>query len=102
MEEILRDKIDEPVSFNVSPVASLLAGYELPKKTRYSQRTHIINLFLERLNAHRNGYKPLSFGFVKMKLKHLNIGDLYYLYSVCNQSKNFGATWWYELDPSKH
>lgn len=79
-----------------------LSSYKLPEKTsnRKTERGELLVYFRDRLNETRDGkiYKKLTIGTIAVKLGHLKkVEDLYYLKSICDQSKNFGATFWYSI-----
>ena len=64
------------------------------------KRKEIEQLFCDRIN--KNSTKTLKVSFVawKMRLSRLNTkDDLIAFYFMCDNSKNFGAKWWFELTP---
>lgn len=80
---------------------SLLSGFTIGKRKRMSERSLMVERFLNRLNADRKGtkYKPLVASGLAFKLSHVHTRDLYHLWSECSRAKNFGAYFWWSLKP---
>jgi len=74
-----------------------------PQKT---ERQELIRRFEERINQERQilHLKPLTGAYFAVKLAESGIKtneDLYWFYSYCDHSRNFGKTWWWALGLSK-
>ena len=82
------------------------AHIKLPpkKKDRATERGELMTYFRERLNAERvrDGIMPLTMPRMGKMLQAIPTKDLYYLKSVCEQSKNFSKKFWWEINPKKH
>jgi len=74
------------------------------EKTRKTERGELMRYFITRLNASRakDGLPLLSMARLGRILQGIPTKDLYYLQSVCNQSKHFSKKFWWEIDPKKH
>lgn len=74
------------------------------EKTRDTERGELMKKFMSRLNPPRlaKRMRPLTYPWLGKKLEGIPTKDLYYLYTVCDDSKNFSARFWWELDPKKH
>ena len=74
------------------------------KKERATERGEMMKYFVERLNAGRarDGYPPLGLPRMGRLLLAIPTKDLYYLKSVCEQSKDFSKKFWWEINPKKH
>lgn len=74
---------------------------EIPISKANSERAALIEQFLARLNAERLGteWKPLTARTIAIKVGHLKTHDLYYLFSICKDSKSFGKTFFGSLKP---
>ena len=74
------------------------------KADRATERGELMKYFLERLNPARkkDGYAPLTMGRMARLLLATPTKDLYYLKSVCDQSKDFSKKFWWEVNPKKH
>lgn len=70
--------------------AALFQKYQLPTKTRNTERGSLIEEMTNAINLERVGtkYKPLSLRAVAVKVGHIETKDLYYLKSICMDSKN--------------
>lgn len=77
-----------------------LIQYKAQKGAR-SERAEIIGKFTDTLNLERKGtkYPPLTYQRIAVKLSHLSLQDLYYLWSTCVDAKNFSQFFWYTLKP---
>lgn len=67
-----------------------------------SERSELIEKFMKRLNADREeaGFKPLSPGFVSMKMAQAGLktnDDLYWFYSYCDDARHFAKCWWWSM-----
>ena len=64
----------------------------------------MIKYFRERLTPGRvrDGSPPLSLPRMGRLLVAIPTKDLYYLKSVCEQSKDFSKKFWWEINPKKH
>lgn len=60
------------------------------KKT--SERAELIKQFHESINAERKGtkWKPLSAGYIAVRLAGIPTADLYFLLKSCEQGDSFG------------
>ena len=79
--------------------------FVLVKQSPYRDRTDIIKLFVDRLNAERAGtkYKPLSFVAVQSKLVGIQeIHHLHAFYEDCQKAKSFSKYFYYKLNPEKY
>ena len=74
------------------------------KKEKATERGEMMKYFMERLNPGRvrDGYPPLSLPRMGRLLVAIPTKDLYYLKSVCEQSKDFSKKFWWEINPKKH
>jgi hypothetical protein len=78
---------------------------EMPnKKERATERGELMEYFLHKLNVARvrDGLKPMTMGRMGMLLIAIPTKDLYYLKSVCDQSKDFSKKFWWEINPKNH
>lgn len=80
----------------------------LPATKTRSERGYVIGLITEKLKLERLAHpfyykdkkkinlKPISERMVAIRVSHLkNVDDLYYLYSICKQSKTFSQGFFY-------
>lgn len=74
------------------------------ERDRRTERGELMRYFCDRLNAtrHADGYPHITMARMGKILEAIPTKDLYYLKSVCNQSKHFSQKFWWELDPEKH
>lgn len=74
------------------------------EKTRDTERGEMMKYFMDKLNPPRaaKGMRPLTYPRMGVLLQGIKTKDLYYLRRICDDSKNFGARFWYELNPKKH
>ena len=74
------------------------------KKEKATERGEMMKYFIDRLNPGRvrDGYPPLSLPRMGRLLVAIPTKDLYYLRSVCEQSKDFSKKFWWEINPKKH
>lgn len=74
------------------------------EKTRKTERGELMRYFMTRLNAARarDRLPLLSMARIGRILQGIPTKDLYYLKSVCDQSKHFSKKFWWEIDPKKH
>ena len=74
------------------------------KKEKATERGEMMKYFTDRLNPGRvrDGYPPLSLPRMGRLLVAIPTKDLYYLRSVCEQSKDFSKKFWWEINPKKH
>ncbi len=58
-----------------------------------SERGELLQYFLDGINAGRDGkrYRRLSIGFIAKKLQGLELRDLYYLKSICEDGRRRGV-----------
>lgn len=77
---------------------------EKDAKNRKTERGELMRYFCNRLNAARkeDGIPPLTMPRMGKILQGIPVRDLYYLKSVCEQSKNFSKKFWWEVNPKKH
>ena len=77
-------------------LGTLFAGYELPgvvKKKRTSERAELVRYFYEHALSGWPGKRPLSPGYMGMKLSHLSLMDLYAFKSMCEDRSRNGYAW---------
>ncbi len=74
------------------------------KKDRATERGELMQYFQSRLNQDRikDGVPPLSMPRMGKVLQLIPTKDLYYLKTVCEQSKHFSKKFWWEINPKKH
>lgn len=74
------------------------------KKERATERGDLMKYFAERINVSRvrDGYPPLTLARMGRLLVAIPTPDLYYLKSVCDQSKDFSKKFWWEVNPKNH
>ena len=68
------------------------------KRTRRTEKGDLLNFFLERINADRDGvkYKKLDIKRMGFLLSVYNVEQLYFLRMKCEKATNFSKTfWWY-------
>lgn len=73
-------------------------------KEKMTERGELMKYFAARLNTGRvrDGFPPLTLGRMGRVLQGIPTKDLYYLKSVCDQSKDFSKKFWWEINPKKH
>lgn len=79
--------------------------FVLVKQCPYRDRTDIIKLFVDKLNAERAGtkYRPLSFVAVQRKLEGIQeIHHLHAYYEDCMKAKCFSKYFYFKLNPEKY
>ena len=71
------------------------------KKERATERGEMMKYFMEQLNVsrRRDGLPPLTMPRMGRLLVAIPTKDLYYLKSVCDQSKDFSKKFWWEIKP---
>ena len=71
---------------------------------RATERGDLMKYFCERINPSRinDGLGPVSMGRMGKLLTKIPTKDLYYLKTVCDQSKNFSKKFWWEINPKNH
>ena len=74
------------------------------KKEKITERGEMMKYFMERLNEsrRRDHIPPLTMPRMGRLLVAIPTKDLYYLRSVCEQSKDFSKKFWWEINPKKH
>ncbi len=74
------------------------------RKDRATERGDMMEYFLEKLNRSRKyaGLQPMNMPRMGRLLVAIPTQDLYYLKSVCDQSKDFSKKFWWEVNPKKH
>lgn len=76
----------------VSMTISYGLSFKLPvlEKSRATERGSLIEEMTNAINLERVGtkYKPMTLRAVAVKIGHIETKDLYYLLSICNDSKN--------------
>jgi hypothetical protein len=74
------------------------------KKEKQTERGELLRYFCEQLNPGRvrDGYPKLTIARMGRTLVAIPTKDLYYLKSVCEQSKDFSKKFWWEVNPKKH
>lgn len=94
----------------MKPISEMMPDFEKKVaasptgKKRLTERGELMRFFLRHLNYSRkqDGLPPMTMGHLGTVLEQIPTPDLYYLKSVCSKAKNFGKTFWWELDPAKH
>jgi hypothetical protein len=73
-------------------------------KERATERGELMKYFMEQLNVSRkrDGLAPLNMPRMGRLLVAIPTPDLYYLKSVCEQSKDFSKKFWWEINPKNH
>lgn len=71
---------------------------------RATERGELMKYFCGRINPPRlsDGLGPVSMGRMGKLLQKIPTKDLYYLKTVCDQSKNFSKKFWWEINPKNH
>lgn len=74
------------------------------KKDSNTERGELMKQFITNLNPSRRMKRlpPLSYARMGKLFESIPTKDLYYLLRVCEDSKNFSARFWWELNPNKH
>ncbi len=74
------------------------------KKEKVTERGELMRYFMEELNVSRkrDRIQPLTMPRMGRLLVAIPTKDLYYLKSVCEQSKDFSKKFWWEINPKKH
>jgi len=74
------------------------------KQSPYRDRTDIIKLFVDKLNAGRVGTKfpPLKFIAIQNKCSAMSDAQLFAFLNDCEKAKNFSSYFFYQLNPKKH
>jgi len=68
-----------------------------------SERSELVGYFTEKINQQREGtkYRPLTPRAIAIKLGHLNLTDIYYLKSICDDAQRrngaFSKVFWSSL-----
>ena len=69
-----------------------------PEKSPLSERAEVIGMFLEKLNAERGDYKPLTAAKVGMMLAPIkSVKDLRAFYGECLAAKSFSKYYWWRF-----
>jgi hypothetical protein len=83
---------------------SLPERRQAPQKTRQTERGNLLDEFLRRIkptwDAKRFG--ELTIARIAKKLEGISTKDLYYLKSVCEDSKSYAKRFFWEINPKKH
>jgi hypothetical protein len=71
---------------------------------RATERGELMQFFMERLNMARmrDGLGKLTMPRMGKLLEAIPTKDLYYLKTVCMQSKDFSKKFWWEINPKNH
>jgi hypothetical protein len=74
------------------------------KKEKATERGELMEYFLTKLNIARvrDGLAPMNMPRMGRTLVAIPTKDLYYLKSICDQSKDFSKKFWWEVNPKKH
>ncbi|MEK7068210.1 MAG: hypothetical protein AAB964_00145 [Patescibacteria group bacterium] len=74
------------------------------KRDKATERGEMMKYFMDRLNESRkrDGLPFLTMPRMGRLLVAIPTQDLYYLKSVCDQSKDFSKKFWWEINPKKH
>lgn len=103
-----KDDVQRFITGKEAPVTicNLFSKYETiapVKGKRPSPRGELINMFLEKLNSDRvlSGFKPLTAGFISMRLAQSQVKtkeQLYAFYNDCKNSKiGFSKYFWFAI-----
>lgn len=78
------------ISINEDNTTKQIPLFEIQKTKITNERQFVIKQILEEINKERIGtkYKPMTGRGVAMKVSHIPTKDLYYLLSICKDSKN--------------
>ena len=72
-------------------------------KSKRTPRGDLLTDFLTELNPHRvsHGYRPMHISYLSKMFsdRKMSVDDMYIFYKKCFNSKNFSATFWYEMKP---
>lgn len=73
-------------------------------KSKETERGELMQYFCQRINTQRvqDGYPKVTMGRMGKMLEKIPTKDLYYLKSVCDDSKNFSKKFWWLLNPKSH
>lgn len=73
-------------------------------KNKETERGELMRFFCERINYDRtaDGYPPVTMARMGKTLEKIPTKDLYYLKSVCEDSKHFSKKFWWLLNPKNH
>lgn len=84
-------------------VPSLESFHPKEKSKITSERQLILKDFLDQLNPPRIAacMKPLTPGFLGMKMRHMTTSELKVFFGECRYSQNFSKHWWWRLDVKK-
>ncbi len=84
-------------------ISDFLKKPEKQKSKITSERQLVIKDFLDQLNPPRiaSGRKPLSPGFVSMKMRFMTTSEMKVFYGECGYAENFSKHWWWRLDVKK-
>lgn len=72
-------------------------------RSRATERGELLRYFMDRLNysRSRDGLPALTMPRMGRIVVAIPTSDLYYLKSVCDQSKDFSKKFWWEVKPKK-
>ena len=79
-----------------------LTSYKLPNKSKINnERALILSDFVAKINMEREGtmFKKVTGQQIAVKLAHLSLQDLYYLFGMCLKGKSFGKVFFGSLKP---
>jgi len=93
------DHISAHINGSVPPKKGSKAAAE-----RATERGELMQFFMERLNMARvrDGLGKLTMPRMGKILEAIPTKDLYYLKTVCMQSKDFSKKFWWEINPKNH
>ena len=76
-----------------------ISTFTTPKiKTNFrSERDEQLTLFYEKINADREGFKPVSYPRLAKLLEHLPTNEMYTFYRNCERANHFQKYFWYKL-----
>ncbi len=74
------------------------------KREKATERGELMKYFMVQLNVSRlrDGIPPLTMPRMGRLLVAIPTKDLYYLKTVCDQSKDFSKKFWWEIKPANH
>jgi len=81
-----------------------IESFRPKEKSKISnERQLVIKDFIDQLNPPRiaRGLKPLSPGFIGMKMRYMSTSELKVFYGECRYAQNFSKHWWWRLDVKK-
>jgi hypothetical protein len=102
--QMSKSQYNEYAPETMKHISAHITGPESKKQERATERGELMEYFRKKLNYDRVRDKipPLSMPRMGKILETIPTKDLYYLKSVCDQSKDFSKKFWWEINPKKH